>query len=117
MKKLKRNSAKGKNIKITVTQTSKILAQILNEPIKPIIIDFKNDQINTKQPEEQQQSLQQPVKLEITSCSQTSSKESFFDLAYSVIISTFLTNDCILQPALEFDNWSPVHLDDQPLYD
>ena len=111
MEKLRRNSAKGKNIKTAVNTT--ILAQILNEPIKPIIVDFKNDQINTKQQEQKQQ----PVKLEIASCNQTSSKESFFDLAYSVIISTFLTNDCILQPALEFDNWSPIHLDDQPLYD
>ena len=114
MKKQKRNSAKGKNIKITVNTT--ILAQILNEPITPVTIDFKNAKVNTKQ-QEQQQPLQQPVKLEITSCNQTSSKESFFDLAYSVIISTFLTNDCILQPALEFDNWSPIHSDDQPLYD
>jgi hypothetical protein len=87
---------KQKRIK-RLKKTLNVLSKILIDPIQPIIIDFKKDQIH-QQKQQQQQSC-----LEITPC-QSDKLELFFDFEW------------YLQPALEFDNLSPIYFD-QPLYD
>ena len=112
---MKRLKKKNHHVKVSLDTLSKLLL----DPIQPILIDFKQDQTPQHQIERQQQQTQkqkqkQQTCLAITPCASDKS-EQFLDLTYSVVISTFLSYDWHLQPALEFDNWSPIYFD-QPLY-
>lgn len=78
------------------------LSKILIDPIQPIIIDFKKDQIQQEKEIQLHQKQQQSC-IEITPC-QSDNLELFFNFEW------------YLQPALEFDNLSPIYFD-QPLYD